>query len=121
MVRLCALAELPDPGTRELEWGKGEWPAALFVVRRGAMVRGYLNRCPHLGHELNLNKDEFLTLDRQRILCRSHGAQFELEDGLCVAGPCLGAHLKRFAVAIAGGDVVASEAELARIAAAAER
>jgi len=121
MMRLCALAELADPGAREFEWGDREWPAALFIVRSGAMVRGYLNRCPHLGHELNLNQDEFLSSDRRRILCRSHGAQFELEDGLCVAGPCLGAQLQTFAVKIIDGDVVASEAELARIAAIAGR
>jgi len=115
MLRLCALAELSDPGSFEFSWGSGTWPLSLFVVRRGDAVRGFLNRCPHAGHELNLKANEFLTRDGEMIMCRSHGARFRIEDGLCVLGPCPGAALRAFDVGIAEGYVVVDEAELARL------
>lgn len=112
MIRLCALEDIADPGAVELEWGGGPWPLSLFVVRRGDEIRGYLNRCPHAGHELNLRPDEFLTSDGALILCRSHGARFRIDDGVCVLGPCPGAALRAFGVAVVDGAVTASRDEL---------
>jgi len=120
MVRLCALEDVADPGALELSWGQGDWPLSLFVVRRGSEVYGYVNRCPHAGHELNLRPDEFLTREGDLIMCRSHGAQFRIDDGLCVLGPCPGAHLHSFAVEIVDGIVRAEERELTRVAIAAQ-
>ena len=80
-LRLCALSEIDDPGSFEFSWGEGAWPLSLFVVRRGDAVRGYVNRCPHAGLELNLMPNEFLTRDGELIMCRSHGAQFRIDDG----------------------------------------
>jgi nitrite reductase/ring-hydroxylating ferredoxin subunit len=39
-------------------------------------------------------------------MCRSHGAQFDISTGLCVAGPCVGAHLRSLAVRIEHGYVM---------------
>lgn len=120
MVRLCGLEDIADPGAVELSWGEGDWPLSLFVVRRDREVYGYLNRCPHAGHELNLKPDEFLTRDGDLIICRSHGAQFRIDDGLCVFGPCPGMHLQAFAVQVVDGDVFAEERALERLASAAQ-
>ena len=117
--RLCALSEIADPGTYEFSWGEGSWPLSLFVVRRGDAVFGFVNRCPHAGHELNLRPNDFLTSDGELLMCRSHGARFRLEDGFCVLGPCPGARLTAFGVEIIDGSVVADRSELDRIAAAA--
>ena len=56
-------------------------------------VRAYLNRCAHLHYPLNYLPDEFLTDDRRFIQCSMHGACFEKDTGLCIAGPCLGRSL----------------------------
>lgn len=119
--RLCALAQISDPGAIEVSWGEGDWPLSLFVVRHGEAVYGFLNRCPHAGHELNLKPNEFLTRDGELIMCRSHGARFRIEDGVCVLGPCPGAALQSFAVELADGAVFAQQAELERLAAASGR
>ena len=118
MIKLCALGEIDDPGTFEFSWGEGSWPLSLFLVRRGASVNGFVNRCPHAGHELNLFPNEFLTSDGELILCRSHGARFRVDDGFCVLGPCPGATLSRFEVTLVDGDVVAEREELERVRAA---
>jgi nitrite reductase/ring-hydroxylating ferredoxin subunit len=103
---VCALAELDDPGARAFTIGRGDWPLRGLVVRRGTEVHAYVNRCPHAGHPLNLQTHEFLTFDRSLVLCRSHGALFEITTGLCVAGPCAGARLRRVPVEVAGGYVL---------------
>jgi nitrite reductase/ring-hydroxylating ferredoxin subunit len=78
--------------------GSGIWPLRGFVVRKGNEVFAYLNRCPHAGHPLNLFANEFLTADQSLLMCRSHGACFEIATGVCVAGPCVGAHLRPIAI-----------------------
>jgi nitrite reductase/ring-hydroxylating ferredoxin subunit len=81
----------------------------IFVIRRGEDVRGYANSCPHQGTTLDWNPDVFLTYDKSHIQCATHGAWFQIDDGLCVAGPCLGQKLYPVRVRIAGGVVVLDE------------
>jgi len=103
---VCALTELDDPGTRAFTIGRGDWPVRGLVVRRGGEVHAYLNRCPHAGHPLNLRPHQFLTPDGSLLLCSSHGALFEIVTGLCVAGPCDGARLRRIPVVVERGYVL---------------
>jgi nitrite reductase/ring-hydroxylating ferredoxin subunit len=91
---ICRLSDLADPDTRAFKIGSDDWPLRGFVVRKGNEVFAYLNRCPHAGHPLNWQENDFLTPDRTLLMCRSHGAQFDLSTGLCVAGPCPGAYLR---------------------------
>jgi nitrite reductase/ring-hydroxylating ferredoxin subunit len=97
---ICRFAELSDPGTRAFTIGSGDWPLKGFVVRKDNQVYAYLNRCPHAGHPLNWQANDFLTLDDALIMCRSHGARFDISTGLCVGGPCGGAYLRSIAVRI---------------------
>lgn len=90
---LCRLDQLPSGGCREFKLGSGDWPLRGFVIRVADGVRAYVNRCAHLSYPLNYLPDEFLSYDRRHILCTMHGALFEKETGLCVAGPCLGRSL----------------------------
>src|SRR2546429_10015388 len=71
---VCRLTELERQGARAFTIGAGDWPLRGFVVRAGDAVRGYVNRCPHAGHPLNLLPERFLTADGALILCSSHGA-----------------------------------------------
>lgn len=99
------LDQLDDPGCREFQVGDGEWPLRGFVVRQGDAVYAYENYCMHVGQPLNWMPDAFLTKDRSSIICASHGAIYEIDTGLCVAGPCLGKSLRRVAVSIRDGTV----------------
>jgi nitrite reductase/ring-hydroxylating ferredoxin subunit len=106
---ICALDDLESPGARSFTVGSGDWPLRGLVVRRGADVRAYVNRCPHAGHPLNLRPNEFLTSDESLILCRSHGALFEMTTGYCVAGPCVGQTLQPVGVQVVDGYVMLEE------------
>jgi nitrite reductase/ring-hydroxylating ferredoxin subunit len=103
--RLCALAEIPDPGAKGFRFRQGGYLFLGFVVRRGENVRGYIDRCPHAGTPLALVGDRFLTREGDLILCSTHGALFRLDDGACVAGPCPGARLAPWPVAVEDGVV----------------
>ena len=89
---VCRLSDLAG-GARGFTIGGGNWPLRLLVVRVADAVHGYLNRCPHAGHPLDLLPQHFLTADGTLILCASHGALFEKSTGHCVAGPCAGRSL----------------------------
>jgi nitrite reductase/ring-hydroxylating ferredoxin subunit len=97
---ICKLADIADPGSRAFSAGEGDWPLRGFVVRAGRNVFAYVNRCPHAGHPLNWNPDDFLTPDQTLIMCRSHGALFEMNTGQCVAGPCVGRALQMLPVRV---------------------
>ncbi len=105
--RLCALADIPDPGAKGFEPPDGARGRAGFVVRRGREVVGYVDACPHTGQPLPITPDRYLTREGDLILCTGHGALFRISDGLCVAGPCAGRRLTLWPVAVRGEDVVA--------------
>jgi len=105
--RLCALADVPDPGSKGFYFRAGDKLFMGFVVRKDGGVFGYVDRCPHTGLPLAAVPDRYLTRENDLILCTSHGALFRIGSGLCVAGPCAGRALWPWPVRVEGGEVVA--------------
>jgi nitrite reductase/ring-hydroxylating ferredoxin subunit len=103
---ICRLEDLQLHSARAFTIGGGDWPLRGFLVRSAQGVHGYVNRCPHAGHPLNLLPGRFLTADGTLILCSSHGALFEKATGLCVAGPCAGRALAPLALEVRSGLVL---------------
>jgi nitrite reductase/ring-hydroxylating ferredoxin subunit len=64
----------------------------LFIVRKQDAYFAYVNSCPHIPEtNLEWKQDQFLTEDDDpKIYCSGHGAIFNIEDGECVLGACLG-------------------------------
>lgn len=106
---ICRDSELGSDGVRAFTIGGGDWPLRGFVVRAGAQLRGFVNRCPHAGHPLNLLPDRFLTPDGALLLCSSHGALFEKLTGFCVAGPCAGRALTPVPLEVRSGFVMVAD------------
>ncbi len=102
---LCRLDSLTDPGARGfvLPIGGGDFHG--FVVRRGATVFGWVDRCPHAGFPLAQQLDRYLTREGDLVLCSWHGALFRPDSGLCVGGPCGGSALTPWAVEVVAGMV----------------
>ena len=112
MRRLCRLDDIA-PGTSR---GFGSPPGGftgLFAVRpdrpADAAVRIYINACPHIGVALDWTQGDFLTRDRQNIVCSTHGALFAIDTGLCIHGPCKGDHLERIPATIDNGWILVPE------------
>lgn len=106
---LCTLAELGEQGCRGFTLGEGDWPLRGFVLRVGSEYRAYVNWCPHAGHALNFKPHQFLTPDGALIICGSHGALFERDGGLCIAGPCAGQRLRTLPIEVVDGYVLLAE------------
>lgn len=104
-----SLDEIDDPGCREFRIGDGDWPFKGFLVRQGEHIFAYQNHCAHAGHPLNWNPDSFLTPDGKRIICASHGAEYEIETGVCVSAFCRGKRLRSVAAEIRDGLVYVTE------------
>ncbi len=97
---LCALADIPDGGTRLFLTADPRTPN-FFLVRRGDRVCGYVNDCPHWNAPLDLAPGRVLTPDGAWILCTNHGALFDIDTGRCVSGPCGGQSLARVPLTVA--------------------
>lgn len=105
---LCRLDELPEGVARGFGPGPGGF-TGLFAVRRGGEVFVYVNSCPHIGVPLDWAPDRFLSTDGQRIVCSTHGAEFTIETGDCIAGPCLGDRLEPVMIDIKDGVLLVPE------------
>lgn len=99
---LCRLEDIPDGEGMGFEMDGGD---DIFVVRKGQRVHGYVNSCPHAASPLDWVENQFMSLDKSHILCATHGAEFRIEDGHCVLGPCLGKSLDRVSVSVRDGQV----------------
>lgn len=102
LARLCHATDVPEGAARGFDpTGRGR--DTLFVVRRGGLY-AYRNHCPHWSEtSMAWRKDAFLNADATRIVCAAHGAQFDINTGLCTMGPCIGQSLIRVPV-VADGD-----------------
>ncbi|WP_340646776.1 Rieske (2Fe-2S) protein [Phenylobacterium sp.] len=104
--RLCALADLSDPGAKGFRFRHERALFAGFLVRQGDAISGYVDSCPHNGWPLAVMDDRYLTREGDRIICAAHGAMFRPADGLCVAGPCADDQLRPWPVTVVDGEIV---------------
>jgi nitrite reductase/ring-hydroxylating ferredoxin subunit len=102
---LCRRDDIPEGGSRGFGPAPGGF-TGLFAVRRGGAVFVYVNSCPHIGTPLDWAPDRFLTADGKRLVCATHGAEFAIEDGVCVRGPCIGDRLESVISEIRDGVVL---------------
>ncbi|OOZ39156.1 hypothetical protein BOW53_12705 [Solemya pervernicosa gill symbiont] len=102
---LVAATEIKDDSARGFSVTVNDDPLELFVVNRSGNFYAYLNKCPHVGGELNWRPDQFLDVDCQHIECGMHGALFKIEDGYCIYGPCLGHSLTPLEIELIDGMI----------------
>lgn len=102
---LCRLNDIPDGEGKGFTLPGRNAELDIFVIRKGAQVFGYVNSCPHAWTPLDWSPDRFTNMGKTHILCGTHGAVFEIESGLCTAGPCNGDRLTPFPVAVINGGV----------------
>lgn len=107
--RLCKLGDIDDPGSRGFSIETGRGTLELFVIKTYGKVVAYRNSCPHTGVSLDWMPHRFLDLDQTFIICGTHGALFQIDNGLCVSGPCLGQKLVPVAIKTVNEEVIVIE------------
>ncbi len=81
----------------------------LFMVRRGDRLYAWRDACPHEGTApMAWRKNAYLNAARTRIVCGAHGAEFEIETGLCTLGPCIGQSLTAVPIEIGADGMIAA-------------
>ena len=106
MREICASETLAEggKGVRFTVERNGETLPA-FAIRHDGRVYAYLNRCAHLGTELDWLEGEFFDASGLYLICATHGATFEPDSGYCVSGPCKREALQSLSIEEMSGKV----------------
>jgi len=75
-------------------------PISIIIVSKNSQVYAYENKCPHGWISLDSASSEINSGCKQYIQCSSHFAQFRIEDGLCIYGPCQGHSLLKLDIQV---------------------
>ncbi|MBT3910833.1 MAG: Rieske 2Fe-2S domain-containing protein [Rhodospirillaceae bacterium] len=113
--QLCTLNDVPDGGSNGFVLDTDDGRCGLMVIRRGNGIVCYTNSCPHIGTPLDIQPGKFLDRAKAHILCTTHGALFNIDDGLCIAGPCVDDHLTPIATEVRDGAVFVDKQTLPTI------
>ena len=102
---LCSLLDIPDGGSNGFSTQTSDGRFLYIVVRKKKNIFVYKNACPHTGMPLDFQPGQFLTVDGTLIQCSTHGAKFNIENGLCIFGPCEGDRLVPVRTEICSGKI----------------
>lgn len=113
MQRIAGVVDIPAEGLR-FSYREGPFDEeGILLALRGGEVRAYKNQCRHLPMPLDdRDPGQLWDSDRRYLLCTSHGARYQPEDGLCVDGPCKGSHLKPLPIEVRDGEIFLDTSKL---------
>jgi len=61
-----------------------------FAIRYDGQPYAYLNRCSHVPMEMDYQPDRFFDSSGEWLICATHGAMYQPQNGACIGGPCRG-------------------------------
>jgi nitrite reductase/ring-hydroxylating ferredoxin subunit len=113
MQRIACITDIPAEGLR-FSYREGPFDEeGILLALRGGEVRAYKNQCRHLPVPLDdRDPGQLWDSDRRFLLCTSHGARYQPDDGLCVDGPCRGSHLKSLPIEVRAGEIFLDTSKL---------
>lgn len=108
--KLSSIELFGNPGSRSFTvHDRTRTKLEIFVVSKDGHYTAWLNQCPHQGMPLEWQPNEFLDDDGEHIICATHGALFDIEDGSCLGGPCRGQGLTSIPIERKGDNLYLSE------------
>ena len=107
---LGQLQNLVDGEARMLEcsgpWAATDPPFRYLLLRSGATVHAYVNRCAHFGVPLAQKQEHLLFQAHTSLTCNVHYARYDWSSGRCLGGDCDGEGLLPIPVALdAQGEI----------------
>ena len=100
MTKICNINDINDNQTLGLSTNINGTLKKIIIVRTEKSVLAYINSCPHIGAPLDLRPGQFLSHNKENIVCSTHGALFQIDTGLCIFGPCKDAYLQSIPITI---------------------
>ena len=104
-VKLCLLTEVEKHDAKGLVARVAGKQRNIVVVRQDEAIYAYLNWCPHNQVLLDQIPGQFFNKDKTFLCCSKHGALFQINDGVCVEGPCEGEKLQELDCRVEDGIV----------------
>ena len=77
----------------------------LIIVNAEKHIFVYVNSCPHIGTPLDLIPGQFLSHNKESIICSTHGALFQIKTGLCTFGPCKNKYLEPVTIHVENNEI----------------
>ena len=102
---LCKEDDLEELTSKQFEYPISGEICHGFIIKWQGILFAYENQCPHTGVELNWQENSFLNYDKTHLQCATHGAQFQIKDGMCIWGPCAGQYLKEIPLKLVSNRV----------------
>lgn len=102
---VCADDSLGEKATAKFRIGKAKHAREGFVIRVDGQLHAYRNECRHVPMTMDWVENRFVSRDGCWIQCATHGALYEMNTGLCVAGPPAGETLHRLSVEVREGNI----------------
>ena len=93
-IPLPSLDSLPDNHTKSFVIYELTPPLDIILIHHCGQHYAYIDQCPHFGVSLNWKPDQYYDVENHYLQCSTHGAKFQIDNGLCIYGPCHGAFLK---------------------------
>ncbi len=97
---------LGEKQTRKFRFTRNGTPQEGFVIRWRGNLLAYVNECRHIPMNLDWKENEFLSRDGCYLQCATHGALYQADTGLCVAGPPAGQRLESLPVRVEDDRIV---------------
>jgi nitrite reductase/ring-hydroxylating ferredoxin subunit len=67
-----------------------QYPFHVLLLRSGAQVQAYVNRCAHFGVPLASRQELLQYQPHTSLTCNVHYARYRWSDGVCDRGDCEG-------------------------------
>ncbi|HAP00212.1 MAG TPA: hypothetical protein DCQ83_09240 [Fibrobacteres bacterium] len=105
-IKVEGVAELGQGETRTFSYPSKYGDLQGFVILWNGEFHAYENKCRHWPIPLDFGDGEFYYAKYERIVCKTHGAEYDPATGICDAGPCRGEALMRFPLILQGQDAI---------------
>lgn len=113
-LHLKTLPEAGEAAVLQAGHNKRGLPVEVVVLRDAdGTPRAYTNECQHVAIPLDSGSRDFFDDETGMLICLTHGALYQLDDGMCVAGPCRGRALQAWRIEPAGDAFVVTLADKA--------
>ncbi len=93
--KLAQLIDIPMDAWSEHSIQTDHGFVSVMVKRSATQYTAFINECPHQGRRMDYAENAFLETPEKQVVCPAHGATFDPESGVCLAGPCAGQSLKK--------------------------
>jgi nitrite reductase/ring-hydroxylating ferredoxin subunit len=103
---ICSATALADGTSLKFKVLEEDRTVEAFLVRFEGRYYAYKNRCAHMALGLDMDDNDFFTIDYRALICKTHGAVYYPDTGLCLSGPCYGQSLEALALELRGDEVV---------------